>query len=210
LGGDALKSNDGSTLQNILAEGKKEFLEKGFKDASLRSIVKQVGMTTGAFYGYFPDKAALFKALVSPAAEELRELYLDAMNSFDAMTEEQKAAEMHAYSQKSLDRILDYIYDHLDAFKLIVCSSDGTEYEDYIDSLVEIEVESTFRFIETLRELGYRVRDIRPDLVHIVASSYFTGIFEPVVHDMPKDEAARYIASLMDFYGAGWDKLLGI
>ena len=32
---------------------KKEFLEKGFLGASLRTIVKLAGVTTGAFYGYY-------------------------------------------------------------------------------------------------------------------------------------------------------------
>ena len=41
------------TLENIHRAAKAEFLEKGYKDASLRNIVKSVGMTTGAFYGYY-------------------------------------------------------------------------------------------------------------------------------------------------------------
>jgi len=55
-GGDELSDSDLNTLQKIMTEGKKEFLEKGHKDASLRNIVKQAGVTTGAFYGYYPDK----------------------------------------------------------------------------------------------------------------------------------------------------------
>lgn len=56
------------TQRKILEIGKEEFLAKGFKDASLRGIVKAAGFTQGAFYGYYPDKAALFDALVSEAA----------------------------------------------------------------------------------------------------------------------------------------------
>ena len=37
---------------------------QGFKDASLRNIVKEAGLTTGAFYGYFNNKEELFNALV--------------------------------------------------------------------------------------------------------------------------------------------------
>ena len=39
-----------TTLENIHRTAKAEFLDKGYKDASLRNIVKTVGMTTGAFY----------------------------------------------------------------------------------------------------------------------------------------------------------------
>lgn len=39
------------TQTRILAAAKTEFLEKGFRNASLRTIVKLAGVTTGAFYG---------------------------------------------------------------------------------------------------------------------------------------------------------------
>ena len=45
-----------TTLERINKAAKAEFLEKGYKDASLRNGVKAVGMTTGAFYGYYESK----------------------------------------------------------------------------------------------------------------------------------------------------------
>lgn len=51
-----------TTLENIHKAAKEEFLEKGFKGASLRNIVKTAGMTTGAFYGYYGSKEELFSA----------------------------------------------------------------------------------------------------------------------------------------------------
>ena len=42
-----------TTLHLILSAAMREFLEKGFKSASLRNIVKTAGVTTGAFYGYY-------------------------------------------------------------------------------------------------------------------------------------------------------------
>ena len=53
-----------STLEHIHIAAKKEFLEKGFRSASLRNIVKSAGVTTGAFYGYYSSKEELFAALV--------------------------------------------------------------------------------------------------------------------------------------------------
>ena len=48
------------TQRKILEAGKREFLEKGFKDASLNRIVAEAGFTKGAFYGYYPDKTLRF------------------------------------------------------------------------------------------------------------------------------------------------------
>ena len=53
------------TRDNILRAAMAEFLDKGFQGASLRQIVKNAGVTTGAFYGYFSSKEALFNALWS-------------------------------------------------------------------------------------------------------------------------------------------------
>ena len=44
-----------TTLNLILSAAMLEFLEKGFKSASLRNIVKTAGVTTGAFYPGFSD-----------------------------------------------------------------------------------------------------------------------------------------------------------
>ncbi|MDF2511312.1 MAG: TetR/AcrR family transcriptional regulator, partial [Herbinix sp.] len=53
------------TRQRFLEEGKKVFLEKGYQDTSLRQLCKTLGLTLGAFYGYFKGKEALFEAIVS-------------------------------------------------------------------------------------------------------------------------------------------------
>ena len=51
------------TEKNILNTARKHFLKDGFSGASLRNIVKDAGLTTGAFYKYYPTKEALFDAL---------------------------------------------------------------------------------------------------------------------------------------------------
>ena len=55
-----------ATLNHILLAAMEEFSDKGFLGASLRQIVKKAGVTTGAFYGYFSTKEALFAPLVNP------------------------------------------------------------------------------------------------------------------------------------------------
>ena len=55
-----------ATLEKNQEAARAEFLDKGFQGTSLRQIVKNAGVTTGAFYGYFSSKEALFNALVEP------------------------------------------------------------------------------------------------------------------------------------------------
>ena len=63
--GESIMSvDDISTLERIHSAAKAEFMEKGYRSSSLRSIVKAAGVTTGAFYGYYAGKQELFAALV--------------------------------------------------------------------------------------------------------------------------------------------------
>jgi len=75
--------------------------------------------------------------------------------------------------------------------------------------MVEVEVEYTMKYIEVLHHLGKEIPKLDEQMCHIIASGMFNGIFEIVVHDMPRDKALRYVDQLRDFYTAGWLKLMG-
>ena len=56
----------------ILDAGRAVFAELGYGAASVRDIVRRTDLATGTFYNYFPDKAAVFRALVEETGEEAR------------------------------------------------------------------------------------------------------------------------------------------
>jgi AcrR family transcriptional regulator len=56
----------------ILAAGRAVFAELGYGAASVRDIVRRTDLASGTFYNYFPDKAAVFRALVEDTAAEGR------------------------------------------------------------------------------------------------------------------------------------------
>lgn len=51
-----MSEEEQTTLEKIHKAAKAEFLERGFRSASLRSIVKAAGVTTGAFYVTTPAR----------------------------------------------------------------------------------------------------------------------------------------------------------
>jgi AcrR family transcriptional regulator len=54
------------------------FAELGYGAATVRDIVRRTDLATGTFYNYFPDKEAVFRALLSESAEETRALVREA------------------------------------------------------------------------------------------------------------------------------------
>lgn len=208
-GAGIMSTEEIKTRENILKAAKAEFLDKGFKNASLRNIVKCAGVTTGAFYGYFSNKEALFAAIVEPHAAAVMGMFMQAQTGFAELPEEEQPNHMGVESADCLDRMIDYMYGHFEEFKLIICCSGGTAYENFIHNMVEVEVESTYKFIEVLRKLGNDIPQIDRQLCHILSSGMFSGVFEIIVHDMPKDQAKNYCSVLREFYVAGWKKIMG-
>ena len=196
------------TQRKILEIGKREFLTKGFNDASLRSIVKEAGFTQGAFYGYYPDKAALFEALVSEPADGLMEQFKAAQQAHFELIPEDKAAQSRELSTDYLNHFINFIYDNFDAFKLVICCSEGTKYSSYIHDLVEIEVTQTELYYERLRQLGKLEGTVSRELHHMITSAYFTAVFETVAHDMTREHAIQYVNELATFFNCGWEGML--
>lgn len=199
-----------NTLESIKKAGRKEFSEKGFKSASLRQIVKNAGVTTGAFYGYFSSKEALFNSIVEPHAAAVMGMFMSAQTNFSELPESEQPEHMGVDSADCVEKILDYMYENFDDFKILVCCSDGTAYENFVHNMVEIEVDYTYKFIEVLKALGNDVPDIDKQFCHIIASGMFNGIFEVIVHDMPKEKAKLYVKQLREFNLAGWKKIMGL
>ena len=199
----------GTTLENIQKAALVEFSEKGFLGASLRQIVKNAGVTTGAFYGYFSSQEALFASIVEPHAAALMGRFMKAQTTFAELPEAEQAAHMGEESGAYVRWMVDYICEHREPVKLLLCRAEGTSYEHFIHNMVEIEVEYTLRYVEVLRRLGRDVPALSQSLCHIIASSMFSGLFEIAVHDMPREQALRDVEQFRSFYAGGWLKLMG-
>lgn len=199
-----------TTCQSILEAGRREFLEKGFRAASLRNMVKEAGVTTGAFYGYYKSKEDLFDALVEEPAALFMEKFREAQDEFSKLSSQEQHGQMGKNSGDCMELITVYVYEHLEAFRLILCCAEGTKYENFVHNLVQIETSATNRFLTMLQDTGIQVRKIDPELEHILISGFFSAFFEMVIHGMPQEQAFGYVNALRDFYNAGWKEMLGL
>ena len=196
------------TLNKIQQAAIDDFLEKGFRGASLRQIVKHAGVTTGAFYGYFSSKEALFASIVEPHAQAIMANFMEAQLRFADLPKNEQPSHMGIESSSCIDWMVNYICEHRDPIKLLLSKAEGTSYENFVHNIVEVEVEYTLKYMDVLRELGYTVPRLDKTLCHIIASGMFGGIFEVVIHDIPKKQAMRDVGQLRAFYTAGWLALI--
>lgn len=199
-----------NTEAAILEAGKKEFLTYGYEKASLRRIAGAASVTTGAIYGYFSGKAALFDALTGETARELVELYRQCHEEFAALPPQKQPGELETVTDQYIPGMINYIYDHYEVFKLLLCCNAPGASEQFFEQLAEIEEQSCWDFMAALKSIGHPVPELKSSLLHIVCRSFFQQIQEFLYHDVPREEAVECALTLGRFQHAGWAYILGL
>ena len=195
--------------ERILACAKAEFLDKGYTDASLRTIAAAADTSTNSIYVRFKDKEGLFSAIVEPVLSEMTERFLKIQETFHHMDPAAQIAQMPEYADGGTMELVNYMYDHLDEFRLLLDASYGTRFHNFVDALVRIEVEYTYKYMSAAgcpRRMGDAMTEM---LLHIVTTSRFESLFEVIRHGMSREEAAEYIDLLSRYHRTGFLAVFG-
>lgn len=184
--------------ESLLDNAKREFLEYGFHDASLRRIAAVSGVSTNSIYTRFGDKAGLFDAIVKDAADGLMNIYLESIEKAADAPNMEHAIEA---GDEGTDFVLEYIYQHKSEFELIFCKSAGTEYETYFDRLGAIEETYYKSFARQFSNANHKVDDF---FIHIYCRTGWQYVYELITHDKTYEEAKKYMEDVRIFNFAGW------
>ena len=195
--------------ERILACARAEFLDKGYTDASLRTIAAAADTSTNSIYVRFGDKEGLFSAIVEPVLNEMTERFLKIQEEFHQMDRAAQAAHMAQYADGGTLELVEYMYEHLDEFRLLLDASYGTQFHNFVDALVRIEVEYTGKYIEIVGYPAQLGDALTEKLLHIVTTSRFESIFELIRHGMSRAEAIEYIRLLSRYHRAGFFAIFG-
>lgn len=198
------------TQRNILETAKRHFLSDGLTGASLRNIVKDAGLTTGAFYKYYPTKEALFDALTDPYLEHIYEIYDQVVAEFEKLSADDQTKNMASISDEGMEQMLDYVYDHYDNFKLLLKCGDSGKYEDFIHGIVDREIKSSHRYLEKMKEEGVEVPVVDDSLMHMIYTGFFSSIFQIIEHDIDRITAKENIEQLKQFNIGGFERLWNV
>lgn len=198
------------TEKNILNTARKHFLTDGFSGASLRNIVKDAGLTTGAFYKYYPTKEALFDALTDPYIEHIYQIYDRVVEDFEKLSAKEQTSNMSDTSGDGMDQMIDYIYEHYDNFRLLLKCGDSGKFETFIHNMVDREMRSSLEYVKKMKEDGIEIPIVGESLMHMIYTGFFSSIFQIIEHDIDKETAKRNVHKLREFNTGGWERLWNV
>ena len=189
--------------ERILQCAKEEFLTHGYAEGSLRTIAAKAETNTNAIYVRFGDKEGLYAAIVDPCIKGFMHLFITSLESFQELDSQEQSMQREDYSSRSINVLIDYVYDHLDEFRLLTDSSYGKRFENFVHDVAQIETESTFSY---LQQSGIPVKadpKMRETFLHLLMTGYFDAWFEPIRHGMDREGAKAFIALLNQYHSAG-------
>lgn len=205
-----MSDSSAETKNKILESAKKEFLEKGFMSASLRTIAANAGVTTGAMYRHFKDKDALFCALVDNAIDVTTKTVMSA----DVIAHQKEDNPVGGEHNKSEDKImrgfLNYIYEDFDAFILLLTKSSGSTHEKFLDDMCELYTSNCLRTFRYFYKEGYSTCCPDEMTVHVIASGIINAFAEIILHKIPKRNAVKFIDNIKKFFHYGTMHMMGI
>ena len=198
------------TKAKILESAKNEFLEKGFINASLRTIASNAGVTTGAMYRHFKDKDALFCALVDEAIAFAQKTVMlaDVMNHQDL---DNVVSEKHFEEEtRQTNEFLNYIFDNYDAFTLLLTKAGGSTHEHFQEEICDLYTKNCEQTFNWMYKNQISTKKIDKMTVHFIASTVINAFVEIITHKMSKKAAFQYIQNIEDYTRFGMIHMMGI
>ena len=202
-----MTAKDGETKLALIKAARAEFIEKGFMNASLRSICKNAEVTTGALYFFFKDKDDLFDAVVGGPLREL-----------DATVGEHLRREAEGDISDPLDetldiedskRIMEILFKYKEEFILILTKAQGSRYENIKDRLID-EMQTHYRLFATILEESFGCRHVDEYMIHYLAHIQIESFLYLLTHSKSREETMKELPEVIKNLRAGGIATFGL
>ncbi len=188
----------------IIEEAREEFIRRGFKDASMRTIAKKSRVGLSNIYNYFRNKDELFCEVLSPVLLAVDETMAEHGNaeylSSDIFISEE-------YKRHNLNLFVNLIEKNRVGFKLFLFQASGSSLENFRDDFTDRYSQAGMQY---LKEMKKQYPHISEFFMHTASSWWLTIIGEIVSHDLNHEQITRFISEYIEFGVAGWKKIMKV
>lgn len=176
----------------IVEEALKEFSEKGYEGASIRSIAKNSNTSVGNIYKYFSSKEDLYENLIGSVYHRLT----DYIKQFDTVELNEKAQSIF---YELMEKIMEIFNENSTEISVLLNQSKGSRYENckgiFVDFITRIVTE-TMRYELSIR--GKRLRDNFS--IYLVSYSLVESIAIIVKQRRNGTEVRKLILNMVDIF----------
>lgn len=207
MSGGKATEKDSETSEKLLCSARKEFLEKGYMKSSLRTICKNAGVTTGALYFFFRDKADLLRSLVEPPLEELTRI-IEKHISFELETKASFVSD-NADSDDvvTAKEVVRFMYRYYDEFLILLTKSQGSEYENIVDCFADMAEKHYNKLVNAVVK-AYGIKRPSRYMLHWMSHLQINAFVHLLIHEPDEKKALKEIEQIVVFLVNGWNGML--
>ena len=178
--------------QNILDAAEKEFLKKGFKEASMRTIAKKANTTLGNIYNYFKNKEELLEAVLDTIPSELGKFF---ENHEEPQMKNMNSMEVALMIGEVDPKLLGVDLFLTPKFVILMEGCRDTKYEGYREKLLALGKQHV---------LGHLRGNFKYEkFAEIVVMTFFNGVLFIAKTSKDMEEAKSSFISLYQLVCAG-------
>jgi len=128
----------------ILSAGLEVFARDGYLGATMNAIAEQAGLGAASLYRYFPSKAELFEAAITPElASQFESLLVRRVQALARIPAQARFTPQRDYGSE----MLDFWLEHRLAVVVLLDRAQGSAYEQYGEKFVSLLLKSTLEQI---------------------------------------------------------------
>jgi AcrR family transcriptional regulator len=202
-----MKVKKDDTYKSILLSARKEFVNKGFKEASMRSIAKNANVGLSNIYNYFQNKDEIFLVMVKPAKEKLftfiSNQHTQAYVDFESMSP-------FGHDEEAIDFYIDLIFKYKEEYRLLLYHSQGSSMENFRDMLTDHMTQVSYIFMKLEKQYFPKAEDISDFFIHAMSSWMVSILGEFVTHELDKHKIRDFFREYFRFSFAGWRELIAL
>lgn len=197
---------DKDTREKLLASAREEFLEKGYMKASLRTICKKAGVTTGALYFFFQDKEDLLKNLVEKPLQGLFGMMQEHFSLELSITPGVVPVGEDSWDIKAAKEIVHFMYRNYDIIQILLTKSQGSIYEDIVSQVADA-AEKHYRVL--VGKMAEACGVPQPDgyMIHWLAYMQIDAFVHLLTHEPDEERALGHIEEIVIYLLSGWNGL---
>lgn len=200
-------AHDKETREKLIESAKAEFMEKGYNKASLRTICSNAGVTTGALYFFFEDKADLFRAIVGNAVDglfEIMQVHFDEDDDIVANVDADNTDDYIDDHSEIAQQLIHHIYKNYDAAILVLTRSQESEYENIVDKIVDITESKSIEMMEKIAAKTGERKKLNKYMLHLVIHIVVDSFVQLVIHEPDKKKALKSIKKVFRMTMHNW------
>lgn len=199
---------DTSIDPRLIESARKEFMEKGFIKAELKTICDNANITTGAVYKRYKGKQELFGAVVEKAVETLYSFVSERTNvDFSSMSDEE-VRDTWIMNDKFILEVFKIIWNIKEGFVLLLEKSAGTIYENFRHDFAFSMTHAYKQYYQEAKKRNIAKADITDEEMHVLCTIFWTAVYEPFIHKMSWKEIEEHCKVLCRFID--WKNAVGI